>query len=120
MPLIKSAIKKLRQDRKKEKIRDQFRKELDKSVKKANKEKKADLVKKAISLVDKAVKKNIIHKNKGARIKSGLSKLAKPTASEAKKEIPKQKIVAQAKTSKAKSSKAKSPKIKTTKSKNHK
>jgi ribosomal protein S20 len=41
----------------------------------ANKSKKIEKILKAISLTDKAVKSNIIHKNKAARMKSGLYKL---------------------------------------------
>jgi small subunit ribosomal protein S20 len=77
MPVIKSAKKKLRQDKKRtranEKTEDLFKK-LIKQAKKSPTEKN---VKMAISVVDKAAKKNIIHKNKAARIKSSLSKLGK-------------------------------------------
>ena len=75
MPLIKSAIKKLRQDRKREKQNDQMRDSVASAIKKAKKDTKGESVKQAISLVDKAVKKNILHKNKAARIKSSLQKL---------------------------------------------
>ncbi len=75
MPVTKSAIKTLRKERRKEKINDSFREALAKSLKQAKKLKSTEIVKKAISLTDKAVKKKLIHKNKAARIKSGLSKL---------------------------------------------
>lgn len=77
MPVIKSAIKKQRQDKVTEKRNDVFRKNLLDAIKKAGKTKVVKDVKTAISLVDKAVKKNLTHKNKAARIKSRLSKLAK-------------------------------------------
>ena len=54
MPIIKSAKKKLKQD-------------------KAKKEPKANNLKKAYSLLDKAAKRKIIHKNKASRLKSQLA-----------------------------------------------
>lgn len=78
MPVIKSAIKKLRQDKKREKQNDQVREVLKSSIRSAKKIKTGKAVVKAISTVDKAAKMNIIHINKAARLKSTLSKLAKP------------------------------------------
>ncbi len=80
MPVIKSAIKKLRQDRKREKQNDTIRATVKSAIKKAQKDAKGESVKAAISLIDKAAKKNILHKNKAARMKSSLTKIAKPTA----------------------------------------
>lgn len=77
VPVIKSAIKKLRKDIKREKNNDLFREKLSRALKSAKKLKSSKNVKEASSLVDRAVKKNLIHKNKAARIKSGLSKLAR-------------------------------------------
>lgn len=84
MPVIKSAIKKLRRDRKKEKQNDFFRKNLDKALRIAEKEKSASKIKDAVSILDKGVKKNLMHKNKAARIKSRLTKLASATKIQAK------------------------------------
>lgn len=84
MPVIKSAKKKLRQDKKREKINNLLRKTFKNAVKEAQKSKTAEKIKKAVKLVDKAVKKKLIHKNKAARIKSGLSKLIKPHAARTK------------------------------------
>lgn len=78
MPVIKSAIKKLRRDRKREKENDAFRHSLDRAIRLAKKSKSAKAVSDAVSIVDRAVKKNVIHKNRAARIKSSLSKLARP------------------------------------------
>lgn len=75
MPVIKSAKKKLRKDRKLEKLNNAFRKELSNALKTAKKTKTSEKVRAAVKLVDKAVKKRIIHKNKAARLKSSLSKL---------------------------------------------
>lgn len=80
MPVIKSAIKKLRKDIKRTKKNDDLRRELDKKVSQAKKSKTASAVRDAVSVVDHAVKNNLMHKNRAARIKSSLSKLAKPAA----------------------------------------
>lgn len=101
MPVIKSAIKKLRQDKKREKENNSLRTALDKAVRLAKKTHTEKNVSSAFSVVDKAVKKNIIHKNKAAHIKSLLSKLLsqktvavkkvvvkKPTSSPSKKKKP--------------------------------
>lgn len=75
MPILKSAIKKLRRDKKKEKENDSFRLSMEKAVKKAKKVKSQKAASDAFSIVDKAVKKNLIHKNKAKRIKSAISKV---------------------------------------------
>ncbi|MBI2036468.1 30S ribosomal protein S20 [Candidatus Microgenomates bacterium] len=84
MPIIKSAIKKLRQDRKRTKINRAKKENLKELIKKAKKSKTAEAVKKAQSAIDKAAKTHLIHKNKAARLKSALSKLAKPVKSPSK------------------------------------
>ena len=66
MPVTKSARKKLRKDKKRELRNKKLKNLLKKSIKEAKRE--------TISLADKAAKKNIIHKNKAARIKSSLAK----------------------------------------------
>lgn len=78
MPVIKSAIKKLRQDKKREKQNDELRDALKASIRTAKKSKTGKTVAKAVSTVDKAAKNNIIHNNKASRLKASLSKLAKP------------------------------------------
>jgi small subunit ribosomal protein S20 len=85
MPVIKSAIKKLRRDRKREKINDAFRYKLDRAINEAKKKKSAASVSAAFSLIDKAVKNDVIHKNRAARIKTSLSKLARPGTSKGAK-----------------------------------
>lgn len=74
MPIIKSAIKKLRQDKKREKQNDLKRVILKNLVNKAKKASSVKNVQAAFSALDSAVKNNLIHKNKAARIKSRLSK----------------------------------------------
>lgn len=80
MPLIKSAIKKMRKD----KVRTQRNKkrelELKKLIKQARKEKSAKSLTAVYSALDKAAKLNLIHKNKASRLKSRLSKLAQPSS----------------------------------------
>ncbi len=89
MPVIKSAIKKLRRDRKVTRANDLFRSSMNQALKTANKQKTAKAVSTAVSLVDHAVKKNLIHKNRAARIKSALSKLARPERSRGVKPVSK-------------------------------
>lgn len=75
MPVIKSAKKKLRQDKKRKGQNDTIRVLLQRFVKQAMKSPSEKTVKDATRIVDKAAKKNIIHKNKASRIKSTLAKL---------------------------------------------
>ena len=88
MPLIKSAINEVRKDRKKtprnrvqkEKMHDSI-----KSVEKLAKDKDGaaklgEAVKAAYKSIDKAAKKNLLHKKTAARRKSGVAKLAKSAA----------------------------------------
>ncbi len=80
MPVLKHAKKKLRQDKKRAlanvKIKDTY-KDL---VKKAKAAKTPEALSKAFSSLDKAAKKHLMHKNKAARMKSALSKIAGGTA----------------------------------------
>lgn len=75
MPVIKSAIKKLRKDRKREKVNDVFREAMDKAIKAAKKTPTQKTASLAFSVIDKAVKNHLLHKNKAARMKSGITKL---------------------------------------------
>lgn len=75
MPVIKSAIKKLRQDKKREKRNSVLKNNLKDTVKKARKNPTEKLLRDVFSLADKASKNHIIHKSKAARIKSSLAKL---------------------------------------------
>jgi len=73
MPVTKSAIKKLAQDRKREVANDALRRKLREAVKKTSK--KEGSLDKAFAIIDKAAKNKLIHKNKAARLKSALSKI---------------------------------------------
>ncbi len=80
MPIIKSAKKKMRKDLKKKAGNKAHEQKLLKSVKAVFKGKGdglKDLVSKAQSAIDKAAKKNIIHKNKARRLKARVSKTAR-------------------------------------------
>lgn len=80
MPNIKSAKKKMRKDKKKTLRNQTYLSLVEKTVKKLFKIKdgaeKTNEIKKAESLIDKAAKKNIIHKNKAARLKSRIMKVS--------------------------------------------
>lgn len=75
MPIIKSAIKKMRQARVKQ-ARNKLVKLSLKSILDAfKKSPTASSYSKLASKLDKAAKKNVIHKNKAGRLKSRLAKL---------------------------------------------
>ncbi|OIP57136.1 MAG: 30S ribosomal protein S20 [Candidatus Levybacteria bacterium CG_4_10_14_0_2_um_filter_36_16] len=78
MPVIKSAIKKQRKDKKRTVHNSKLRKTLEEKLKKVKKSSTPTSVAATISLIDKAVKKNLIHKNKASRLKAKLTKMAKP------------------------------------------
>ena len=84
MPIIKSAKKKLRADKKRRLFNSKLSNMLSSSVKKARKMPSEKNIKEAISIADKSAKNNIIHENKAARIKSKLSKLQAKKADPAK------------------------------------
>jgi len=77
MPVTKTAKRALKSSKRKEIVNNKIRKELEVAMRLAKKSKKKNLIIKAISLVDKAAKNKIIHKNKAARTIQSLSKLAK-------------------------------------------
>ena len=83
MPVIKSAKKKLRVDKKRESANKKAESFINLVVKKAQKKPTQESVREAFKAIDKGVKKDIYHKNKAARIKSRLSKLisSKPQSS---------------------------------------
>lgn len=83
MPRIKSAKKKLRKDKKRTianlVYKTGFKKIITslKGLKGKGSDKRQQGLTKAYSLIDKAAKKGIIHKNKAARLKSKAQRLAK-------------------------------------------
>lgn len=86
MPLIKSAIKKVRKDKvrtARNKKRELALKQALKNARKTGSKKDLQL---AFSALDKAAKVHLIHPNKASRLKSRLSKLtSKPSSSEGTK-----------------------------------
>jgi small subunit ribosomal protein S20 len=75
MPVIRSAKKKLKVDKKRESANKKARALIGLLIKKAKKKPTEASVQKAFEAIDKGIKKDIFHKNKGARIKSRLAKL---------------------------------------------
>jgi small subunit ribosomal protein S20 len=81
MPNTKSASKAMRQSRRRNTInlrtKDKFKsatKKVRKSITEANASAAADGLREAMAALDKAVKKNVIHKNTASRRKSRLQK----------------------------------------------
>jgi len=99
MPLLKHAKKKLRQDKKPTEKNRKIKEVFKKLLKKAKEVKTPEAVNSAVSSIDKAAKKNILHKNKAARLKAALSKTVtgKETVSAPKKAL-KKKVTTKKKT----------------------
>lgn len=77
MPITKSARKKMRQDKKRREVRKKKMALLKKTISDIKKTKDKKSLAKVMSLIDKAAKIHLIHKNKAARIKSRLTKILK-------------------------------------------
>jgi small subunit ribosomal protein S20 len=75
MPVIRSAKKKLKVDKKRESSNKKTKNFIDMVVKKAQKKPSEAAIRIAFKAIDKGVKKDVFHKNKGARIKASLTKL---------------------------------------------
>lgn len=101
MPVLKHAKKKLRQDKKRTLMNKKMKETFRSLLKKAQVNPTAEAVSNAVSAIDKAAKNNLMHKNKAARLKSSLSKVA--AGNGVKREAPK-------KAATKKSSSKKSPK----------
>ena len=80
MPIIKSAKKALRQSQRKAAINKPVKSQARSMVKKARQNPSITTLSQAFSALDKAVKKNLFHKNKVSRLKSRLAKLVKTPA----------------------------------------
>ena len=74
MPRIKSAKKAMRGSLKKRDQNRETKKNFKSALKKAKESRQKKDIAKAVSLLDRAAAKNVIHKNKAARLKSRLSK----------------------------------------------
>jgi len=84
MPIIKAAVKHLRQSEKHRKANRLFKeklktaiKDIIKLAKDKNKSEYEKRLPEVVSLIDKAAKKNLLHKNNAARKKSALSRFLK-------------------------------------------
>jgi len=77
MPVSKQAEKKLRHDKLQTKSNAAKRMNLRATIKEVRKSATPKTLTEAFSVLDKAVKSHLIHKNKAARLKSRLSKLLK-------------------------------------------
>lgn len=75
MPVIRSAIKKVRKDKVRTARNKKRELALKAAIKKARSTKSAKDLQTVYSTLDKAAKVGLIHKNKSARLKSRLSKL---------------------------------------------
>ncbi|OGM11727.1 hypothetical protein A2Z22_04980 [Candidatus Woesebacteria bacterium RBG_16_34_12] len=75
MPVTKTAKRAQRSSKKKEIVNKRFRARLDIAIRLAKRNKKTNDINQAISLVDKACKNKLIHKNKASRLKSSLTRL---------------------------------------------
>mgnify|MGYP001564790636 CR=1 FL=1 len=95
MPIIQSAKKRMRQERKRTAINKVKRVGLKSLIKKVRIDKSATNLTAVFSTLDKAAKTGLIHKNKAARLKSRLSKgnsgrtITKPVKKASKKKTTK-------------------------------
>ncbi len=100
MPILKNAKKALRRDQRRTTVNLKVRNRMKLAVKAARDSKDASKLPAAYQAIDRAQKKNLLHKNKAARMKSQLAKLSAPT--------PKQLVKPKAKKTTKKVAKAKS------------
>lgn len=77
MPVLKSSKKALKVSIRRKKENDTLRKSLREAVKALRGNPSFDTLKKVYSLLDRATRKHIFHKNRAARLKSNFSKLVK-------------------------------------------
>lgn len=75
MPIIKSAKKKMRRDKRRTLINRKIRQQMKLAVKKMRQKPSKKTFQEASRFLDRAAKKGVIHKGKASRLKSRLSKL---------------------------------------------
>lgn len=78
MPVTQSAAKALRRDQHRNQVNQRIRRRLHEALKQARQKPGLKTLKIAASLLDRAAKKKVIHRNKAARLKSKLAKLTPP------------------------------------------
>lgn len=91
MPVTQSAKRALRKDRRRTIINQKRKKRMKDAIKAFKKNVNEKTFKLAVSLIDRAAKNKVIHKNKAARLKSQLAKILKQATEETEKQ-PTQKI----------------------------
>lgn len=94
MPILQNAKKALRSSQKKAVYNQKVKSKVKNMIDKMKKEPSVEALNNVFSAIDKAVKRNIFHKNKAARLKSQMSKLLKVEAKITKKTTAKTKKVA--------------------------
>jgi small subunit ribosomal protein S20 len=77
MPILPNAKKALRVSKRKKMVNQKIKKQVKTAFDKLKKTPTTEMLANVYSAIDKAIKKNIYHKNKGARLKSQASKLLK-------------------------------------------
>ena len=107
MPVLPNAEKALRASKRKAKVNRKIKSNVKTALKKMQQDPSQKNLETAYSAIDKAVKKNVYHKNKGARLKSQVAKLLEEKG--AKKSSPK-KSKSKSKSKKSKKSKPKTKK----------
>lgn len=75
MPILKNAKKALKVSKKKNIVNRKLKSRVKTAIDQAKKTPKPENISLAHSKIDRAVKKNLIHKNKAARLKSRIAKL---------------------------------------------
>ncbi|KPJ70338.1 hypothetical protein AMJ51_02255 [Microgenomates bacterium DG_75] len=85
MPIIQSAKKKMRRDKRRTITNRKIRQQMKAAVKQVRQQPTKKALQKASQALDRAAKKGVIHKNKASRLKSRLAKLLQ----ESKKASPK-------------------------------
>ncbi len=78
MPVTVSAKKALRRDRRRTIVNKRLKRKVKEVLKKTRRKPTKKAVAQATSILDRAAKKNVIHRNKAARLKSRLAKKLKP------------------------------------------
>lgn len=76
MPVTKSAKKALNRDKRRTVVNRRIKKKMKTAIKQVREKPTKKNLTLAYSAIDRAVKKKIIHKNKAARLKSSLAKMA--------------------------------------------
>ncbi len=75
MPILQNAKKALRASKRKAAVNSVVRAKMRSTVRKMQVTPSADVLNESFSSIDRAVKQNLVHRNKAARMKSSLSKL---------------------------------------------